>query len=318
MAGILRPTSGRVVVAGTDITLLDEAGLVRHRRSTVGVVFQAFNLVPSLSASENVQSALRTAGVSPRRAKARALAAARPGRSCGPGRHEAGPALRRPAAASGHRQGAGPRSAPDPGRRAHRPPRLRPVRDRADAPAGAGRRWSDRRDRDARRPPPPARRSGGRAHAPVRRRRLQPPRHPGAHPRRPAVPPRRRQRRRLPRRSRRHRGRPTSWRTAPASTWPPSAPDATSASSARCSASSAPPRLGRWAMPPCGSAAPRSSDPPWGPGRPPSASRRRRPEVRPVRSGGGTVPCGPHPVPPGDAGRRPIPLSHQPCGRREW
>jgi putative ABC transport system ATP-binding protein len=72
LAGILTPKSGRVVVGGTDITLLDGAGLVDYRRSGVGVVFQAFNLVPSLSASENVQAALRIAGVRARVAKARA------------------------------------------------------------------------------------------------------------------------------------------------------------------------------------------------------------------------------------------------------
>ncbi len=72
LAGILTPQAGRVVVGGTDITLLDSPGLVAYRRSGVGVVFQAFNLVPSLSASENVQAALRIAGVRAPVAKARA------------------------------------------------------------------------------------------------------------------------------------------------------------------------------------------------------------------------------------------------------
>ena len=73
LAGILTPQSGRIVVGGTDITLLDGPGLVRYRRTGVGVVFQAFNLIPSLSASENVQAALRTAGVRSGPARARAL-----------------------------------------------------------------------------------------------------------------------------------------------------------------------------------------------------------------------------------------------------
>ena len=73
MAGILTPQSGRIVVGGTDILLLDAAGLVRYRRTGVGVVFQAFNLIPSLSASENVQSSLRVAGVRSGPARARAL-----------------------------------------------------------------------------------------------------------------------------------------------------------------------------------------------------------------------------------------------------
>ncbi len=62
LAGILTPQSGRVVVAGTDITLLDGPGLVQYRRSGVGIVFQSFNLIASLSASENVQASLRIAG----------------------------------------------------------------------------------------------------------------------------------------------------------------------------------------------------------------------------------------------------------------
>ena len=72
LAGILTPQAGRVSVAGTDITRLEGEDLVRYRRSGVGVVFQAFNLVPSLSASENVQASLRIAGVPPRSARARA------------------------------------------------------------------------------------------------------------------------------------------------------------------------------------------------------------------------------------------------------
>ena len=73
LAGILTPQSGRIVVGGTDIMLLDGPGLVRYRQSGVGVVFQAFNLIPSLSASDNVQASLRIAGTRPKVAKARAL-----------------------------------------------------------------------------------------------------------------------------------------------------------------------------------------------------------------------------------------------------
>jgi len=73
LAGILTPQSGRIVVGGTDIMLLDGPGLVKYRRTGVGVVFQAFNLIPSLSASENVQSSLRVAGMRARPARARAL-----------------------------------------------------------------------------------------------------------------------------------------------------------------------------------------------------------------------------------------------------
>jgi putative ABC transport system ATP-binding protein len=61
LAGILTPTSGSVVVDGVDVLSLDRAGLTAYRRSTVGIVFQAFNLVPSLTALENVQVPLRLA-----------------------------------------------------------------------------------------------------------------------------------------------------------------------------------------------------------------------------------------------------------------
>ena len=55
VGGIERPTSGRIEVAGTDIAALDEAARTEYRRSRVGFVFQFFNLVPSLTALENVE-----------------------------------------------------------------------------------------------------------------------------------------------------------------------------------------------------------------------------------------------------------------------
>jgi len=72
LAGILRPTDGSVRVAGTEVTALEGEALTTYRRGTVGVVFQAFNLVPSLSALENVAAPLWGAGVSRAKAKARA------------------------------------------------------------------------------------------------------------------------------------------------------------------------------------------------------------------------------------------------------
>jgi putative ABC transport system ATP-binding protein len=73
LAGILTPKSGRVLVGDTDVAQLSGADLVRYRRRGVGVVFQAFNLVPSLSAAENVQATLRMDGVRAAAAKARAI-----------------------------------------------------------------------------------------------------------------------------------------------------------------------------------------------------------------------------------------------------
>jgi putative ABC transport system ATP-binding protein len=57
IGGLDTPSSGRVVVAGTELTGLSEAGLTRYRREKVGFVFQYFNLVPSLTARENVMLA---------------------------------------------------------------------------------------------------------------------------------------------------------------------------------------------------------------------------------------------------------------------
>jgi len=54
IAGLDRPTSGDVVVGGTDLGALDEAGLARFRRDHVGFVFQFFHLLPNLTALENV------------------------------------------------------------------------------------------------------------------------------------------------------------------------------------------------------------------------------------------------------------------------
>jgi putative ABC transport system ATP-binding protein len=54
LSGLDRPTSGRVLMAGQDITDLREDGLARLRNEMIGFVFQAFHLVPSLNALENV------------------------------------------------------------------------------------------------------------------------------------------------------------------------------------------------------------------------------------------------------------------------
>ncbi len=62
LAGIQRPASGRIAVNGVSVTELTSAELTSYRRNQVGVVFQAFNLVPSLTALENVMIPLRAAG----------------------------------------------------------------------------------------------------------------------------------------------------------------------------------------------------------------------------------------------------------------
>jgi putative ABC transport system ATP-binding protein len=72
LAGLLTPTSGRVAVGDTDVTGLYGSALAEYRRRGVGIVFQAFNLIPSLTARENVTAPMRLAGRRPRDASARA------------------------------------------------------------------------------------------------------------------------------------------------------------------------------------------------------------------------------------------------------
>ncbi|MFE2184695.1 ABC transporter ATP-binding protein [Streptomyces sp. NPDC059455] len=70
-AGLDRPTSGSVTVAGTELTKLSETRLTLLRRRRVGFVFQAFNLLPSLTAEQNVTLPLRLAGHRPAKARVR-------------------------------------------------------------------------------------------------------------------------------------------------------------------------------------------------------------------------------------------------------
>jgi putative ABC transport system ATP-binding protein len=62
IAGLERPSAGRVIVAGRDLSTLDEDALARFRRGTIGIVFQAFHLVPTMTALENVAIPLELAG----------------------------------------------------------------------------------------------------------------------------------------------------------------------------------------------------------------------------------------------------------------
>jgi putative ABC transport system ATP-binding protein len=71
--GLDRPTSGRVLLAGRDLAGLDEAGLARALRREIGFVFQEANLLPSLTAVENVALPLELDGVRPKAAMADAL-----------------------------------------------------------------------------------------------------------------------------------------------------------------------------------------------------------------------------------------------------
>jgi putative ABC transport system ATP-binding protein len=76
MTGLERPDAGSVMVAGQDLGKLDEDGLARFRGSHVGIVFQAFHLIPTMTALENVAVPLELAGVRDAHARAeRELAA---------------------------------------------------------------------------------------------------------------------------------------------------------------------------------------------------------------------------------------------------
>jgi putative ABC transport system ATP-binding protein len=65
LAGLDKPTSGTVAIAGVEIAELDDAKLTRVRREHIGFVFQFFNLLPMLSAEENVVLPLSIAGERP-------------------------------------------------------------------------------------------------------------------------------------------------------------------------------------------------------------------------------------------------------------
>jgi putative ABC transport system ATP-binding protein len=62
MTGLEQPDSGSVMVAGQDLRRLDEDGLARFRGKNVGIVFQAFHLIPTMTALENVAVPLEFAG----------------------------------------------------------------------------------------------------------------------------------------------------------------------------------------------------------------------------------------------------------------
>ncbi|WP_229884572.1 ABC transporter ATP-binding protein, partial [Streptomyces toxytricini] len=73
--GLDMPTSGRVLVEGTDITTASRSRLAALRRRSIGYVFQDYNLIPALTAAENIALPLELDGVAARKARTSALAA---------------------------------------------------------------------------------------------------------------------------------------------------------------------------------------------------------------------------------------------------
>jgi len=75
LGGLDRPSSGSVDFDGRDLALLGEAAMTKVRAQSIGFIFQTFNLIPTLSAQENVETALVPLGVSGASRKARAAEA---------------------------------------------------------------------------------------------------------------------------------------------------------------------------------------------------------------------------------------------------
>ncbi|PAZ11483.1 peptide ABC transporter ATP-binding protein [Streptomyces sp. SA15] len=75
LGGLDRPTAGEVVLDGTDMARLSEARLTKVRSENIGFVFQSFNLIPTLTAQENVETALVPLGVKPKERRERAAEA---------------------------------------------------------------------------------------------------------------------------------------------------------------------------------------------------------------------------------------------------
>jgi putative ABC transport system ATP-binding protein len=65
LAGLDKPTSGKVSVAGVEVTALDDTALTKLRRDHIGFIFQFFNLLPMLTAAENIVLPLKLAGGKP-------------------------------------------------------------------------------------------------------------------------------------------------------------------------------------------------------------------------------------------------------------
>src|SRR5207342_2694785 len=71
MAGLERADRGSVTIAGEDLSALDEDALARFRGRHIGIVFQSFHLIPTITAMENVAVPLELSGIADAHARAR-------------------------------------------------------------------------------------------------------------------------------------------------------------------------------------------------------------------------------------------------------
>jgi len=72
IGGLTKPTSGKIIINGKDITTLNENQLCLFRQKNLGFIFQSYNLIPSLTALENVELTLIFAGLPPKERKEKA------------------------------------------------------------------------------------------------------------------------------------------------------------------------------------------------------------------------------------------------------
>lgn len=73
LGGLDKPTKGRVIVEGVDLAELDSSKLAEYRNRSIGFVFQFYNLLPYLTAIENVELPMAIAGVDPKERRSKAL-----------------------------------------------------------------------------------------------------------------------------------------------------------------------------------------------------------------------------------------------------
>ena len=120
MAGLDRLSAGSILVAGRDLSTMDSEALARHRRLTVGMIFQSFNLVPTMTLADNIELPLRFAETPRAERRDRVLELLTNVGLAHRARPQTHRTQRRRAAAGRHRARAGQSSCGAAGRRANR------------------------------------------------------------------------------------------------------------------------------------------------------------------------------------------------------